>query len=112
MITLVERSSWFVLLAPLPDSHTAIDLRGVLTPTIASLPEQLRKTLTWDQGKEMAQHAQIAIDADIDIYFADPHSPRQRGSNESPTGCYASTGPKAATCATSPKPTATRSPYR
>ncbi len=87
VITLVERSSWFVLLAPLPDSHTAIDLRGVLTPTIASLPEQLRKTLTWDQGKEMAQHAQIAIDADIDIYFADPHSPRQRGSNESPTGC-------------------------
>ena len=94
VITLVERSTRFVLLAPLPDSHTAIDLRQVLTPMIASLPGQLRKTLTWDQGKEMAQHAQIAIDADIDIYFADPHSPWQRGSNENTNGLLRQYWPK------------------
>lgn len=86
VITLVERSTRFVLLAPLPDSHTAIDLQQVLTPMIASLPDQIRKTLTWDQGKEMARHGQIAIDADIGIYFCDPHSPWQRGSNENTNG--------------------------
>ena len=86
VITLVEGTTRFVLLAPLPDTHAAIDLRATLTPMIASLPEQIRRTLTWDQGKEMAQHAQIAIDAGIDIYFCDPHSPWQRGSNENTNG--------------------------
>lgn len=86
VITLVERTTRFVLLAPLPDTHRAIDLREVLTPMIASLPDQIRRTLTWDRGKEMAEHAQIAIDAAIDIYFCDPHSPWQRGSNENTNG--------------------------
>ena len=86
VITLVERSTRFVLLAPLPDTHTSIDLRQTLTPMIASLPEQLRRTLAWDQGKEMSEHAQIAIDAGIEIYFCDPHSPWQRGSNENTNG--------------------------
>ncbi len=96
VITLVERSTRFVLLAPLPDTHKAIDLQEVLTPLIASLPDQIRKTLTWDRGKEMAQHAQIAIDADIDIYFADPHSPWQRGSNENTNGLLRQYWPKGA----------------
>ena len=94
VITLVERTTRFVLLAPLPDSHKAIDLRAVLTPMIASLPDQIRKTLTWDQGKEMAEHAQIAIDAAIDIYFCDPHSPWQRGSNENTNGLLRQYWPK------------------
>jgi IS30 family transposase len=86
VITLVERHSRFVMLAPLPDQHRSIDLQEVLTPLIASLPDQLRRSLTWDQGKEMALHAKIALAADIDIYFADPHSPWQRGSNENTNG--------------------------
>ena len=94
VITLVERTTRFVLLAPLPDTHRAIDLREVLTPMIASLPEQIRKTLTWDRGKEMAEHAQIAIDAGIDIYFCDPHSPWQRGSNENTNGLLRQYWPK------------------
>lgn len=94
VITLVERTTRFVLLAPLPDTHRAIDLRETLTPMIASLPEQIRKTLTWDRGKEMAEHAQIAIDAGIDIYFCDPHSPWQRGSNENTNGLLRQYWPK------------------
>jgi IS30 family transposase len=94
VITLVERTTRFVLLAPLPDTHRAIDLREVLTPIIASLPTQIRKTLTWDQGKEMAEHAQIAINADIKIYFCDPHSPWQRGSNENTNGLLRQYWPK------------------
>lgn len=94
VITLVERSTRFVLLAPLPDSHKAIDLRQTLTPLIASLPDQIRKTLTWDQGKEMAEHASIAIEAGIDIYFCDPRSPWQRGSNENTNGLLRQYWPK------------------
>ena len=94
VITLVERSTRFVLLAPLPDTHTSIDLRQTLTPMIASLPEQLRRTLAWDQGSEMAGHAQIAIDAGIGIYFCDPHSPWQRGSNENTNGLLRQYWPK------------------
>lgn len=96
VITLVERTTRFVLLAPLPDTHRAIDLREVLTPMIASLPDALRRTLTWDRGSEMAQHAGIAIDADIDIFFADPHSPWQRGSNENTNGLLRQYWPKGA----------------
>lgn len=96
VITLVERSTRFVLLAPLPDTHKAVDLRAALTPMIASLPDQIRKTLTWDRGKEMAEHAGIAIDAGIDIYFCDPHSPWQRGSNENTNGLLRQYWPKGA----------------
>lgn len=94
VITLVERTSRLVLLAPLPNTHKAIDLRETLTPLIASLPDQLRRTLTWDQGKEMAEHAAIAMAADIDIFFADPHSPWQRGSNENANGLLRQYWPK------------------
>jgi IS30 family transposase len=96
VITLVERSTRFVLLAPLPDTHTALDLRDALTPMIASLPDQIRKTLAWDQGKEMAAHAEIAIDAGIEIFFCDPHSPWQRGSNENTNGLLRQYWPKGA----------------
>jgi IS30 family transposase len=84
--TLVERSTRFVMLVHLPGRRTAIDFRDALVPVIGSLPEELRKSLTWDHGKEMALHKDIALAADIDIYFADPRSPWQRGTNENTNG--------------------------
>jgi len=85
-ITLVERTTRFVLLAPLPGTHTAIDLRATLTELIARLPDQLKRSLTWDQGKEMAHHAAFTVDTGLQVYFCDPHSPWQRGSNENSGG--------------------------
>jgi IS30 family transposase len=96
VITLVERRSRFVLLAPLPARHTALDLQAELTPLIAALPQALRRSLTWDRGSEMAEHAQIAIEAGINIFFADPHSPWQRGSNENTNGLLRQYWPKGA----------------
>jgi transposase, IS30 family len=84
--TLVERTTGFVMLLHLPDGHTAPAVADALIGKIAELPDQLRRTLTWDQGKEMANHARIAKAADLDIYFCDPHSPWQRGSNENTNG--------------------------
>jgi IS30 family transposase len=80
--TLVERHSRFCLLPHLPTRHDPAAVRDAMVATIATLPDQLRRSLTWDQGSEMAFHAQIATAADIDIYFCDPHSPWQRGTNE------------------------------
>ena len=92
--TLVERTTRFVLLIHLPGRRTAEEFYAALTPTIAALPEQLRRSLTWDNGKEMALHQRIAVDADIAIYFADPHSPWQRGSNENTNGLLRQYFPK------------------
>jgi IS30 family transposase len=96
VITLVERRTRFVLLAPLPDQHTALNLKTALTPLIAALPDALRRSLTWDRGTEMAAHAEIALAADIAIYFADPHAPWQRGSNENTNGLLRQYWPKGA----------------
>jgi IS30 family transposase len=86
VMTLVERRSRFLLLAPLPATHTGVDTRATLTALVARLPEQLRRSLTWDQGSEMSQHAQFSIDTGVAVYFCDPHSPWQRGSNENTNG--------------------------
>ena len=94
VITLVERHSRFVLLAPLPNRHTAIDLHTTLVPMIRSLPAALRRSLVWDQGKEMALHTQITLDTGIGIYFADPRSPWQRASNENTNGLLRQYWPK------------------
>jgi transposase, IS30 family len=92
--TLVERSTRFVMLIHLPGRRTAEEFYQAITPTIAELPEELRRSLTWDNGKEMGMHKQIAIEAGIDIYFADPHSPWQRGSNENTNGLLRQYFPK------------------
>lgn len=84
--TLVERSTRFVMLCHLPGDHTAPTVSDAIVAKIAQLPDALRRTLTWDRGTEMARHADIAAAADIDIYFCDPHSPWQRGSNENTNG--------------------------
>jgi len=80
--TLVERSTRYVMLFPLPNGHTAELVRLALVKKIRSLPLELRRSLTWDQGHEMAQHAQFTIDTGVQVYFCDPKSPWQRGSNE------------------------------
>jgi IS30 family transposase len=71
-----------VLLAPLPDTHTAIDLRDTLTRLIARLPAELMRSLAWDQGNQMAQNAQFVVESGLHVYYCDPPSPWQRGSNE------------------------------
>jgi IS30 family transposase len=109
--TLVERTTRFTMLLHLPrmDGHGveprvkngpalagrgAEAVRDAIASTIATLPEQLRRSLTWDRGKEMAQHAQLRIDTGIEVYFADPHSPWQRGTNENTNGLLRQYFPK------------------
>jgi IS30 family transposase len=91
--TLVERSSRLVLLVKL-DAVDAETVAAALRVHILRLPEQLRRSLTWDQGKEMARHAQFTIDTGVQVYFCDPKSPWQRGSNENTNGLLRQYMPK------------------
>ena len=84
--TLVERTTGFVMLLHLPTGYDAMAVQEALVDKMATLPDQLRLSLTWDQGKEMANHLQIADATGLEIYFCDPHSPWQRGSNENTNG--------------------------
>jgi transposase, IS30 family len=109
--TLVERTTRFTMLLHLPPmeghgqqprlkngpplaGHGAEAVRNAIVTAITDLPEQLRRSLTWDQGAEMAQHAQVRIDADLAVYFCDPHSPWQRGTNENTNGLLRQYFPK------------------
>lgn len=108
--TLVERSSRFVMLLHLPPmdgrdrptvkngpaltGHGAEAVRDAIAAAITTLPEQLRRSLTWDQGAEMAQHAQLRIDTGLEVYFCDPQSPWQRGTNENINGLLRQYFPK------------------
>jgi IS30 family transposase len=92
--TLVERTTRFTMLVPLPAGTDAASVAGALVPVIGGLPDALRRSLTWDQGREMRGHAQIAVDADVQIYFCDPHAPWQRGSNENTNGLLRQYFPK------------------
>jgi transposase, IS30 family len=94
IVTLVERSTRYVLLARLEGRHDAPTTCAALTATIARLPSQLRRSLTWDQGSEMADHAEFTIATDVAVYFCDPHSPWQRGSNENTNGLLRQYFPK------------------
>jgi IS30 family transposase len=84
--TLVERASGFVMLLHLPDGHGALAVQDALVAKMVTLNDHLRLSLTWDQGREMANHVTIAQATGLDIYFCDPHSPWQRGSNENTNG--------------------------
>jgi len=92
--TLVERSTRYVMLLHLPHGRTADDVRRAMTETIQTLPASLRRTLTWDQGNEMAEHVRFSIDTGVAVYFCDPHSPWQRGSNENTNGLLRQYFPK------------------
>lgn len=92
--TLVERSTRFVMLLHLPKGRTAEDVREAMTAKILTLPAALRRSITWDQGKELAEHARFSVDTGIDVYFCDPHSPWQRGSNENTNGLLRQYMPK------------------
>src|SRR3954464_15872732 len=109
--TLVERTTRFTMLLHLPRleghgeaprmkngpalaGHGAEAVRDAITRNITKLPEALRKSLTWDQGAEMSEHAQLRIDAGVAVYFCDPHSPWQRGTNENTNGLLRQYFPK------------------
>jgi IS30 family transposase len=108
--TLVERTTRFTLLLHLPPmpehgqprakngpalaGHGAEAVREAITEAIATLPEQLKRSLTWDQGAEMAQHAQLRIDTGLQVFFCDPRSPWQRGTNENTNGLLRQYFPK------------------
>ena len=109
--TLVERSSRFTVLVHLPREngfgviprtkngpalagYGAVTMKNALAASMVSLPEQLRRSLTWDRGKELSQHAAFTIESGIAVYFADPHSPWQRGTNENTNGVLRQYFPK------------------
>ena len=94
MATLVERKTRFVMLIALPNGHAADVVADALADKIVELPEQLRRSLTWDQGKEMAAHARFSVQTGVPVYFCDPRSPWQRGSNENTNGLLRQYFPK------------------
>ncbi|MGP5626295.1 IS30 family transposase [Brachybacterium alimentarium] len=94
IITLVERQTRYVMLGHLPAGHTAPEVRDVLTALITTLPGHLQGSLTWDQGSEMAEHKKFSIETGLPVYFCDPASPWQRGSNENTNGLLRQYFPK------------------
>jgi IS30 family transposase len=92
--TLVERSTRYVMLLHLPTRHGALEVREAMAAAISQLPVTLQRSITWDQGREMAEHAQFSIDTGVEVYFCDPHSPWQRGSNENTNGLLRQYFPK------------------
>jgi IS30 family transposase len=92
--TLVERATRYLLLVHLPDRHDAETVRDGLISTITTLPAHLRRSLTWDQGSEMGRHHEFTLATDMPVYFCDPHSPWQRGSNENTNGLLRQYFPK------------------
>ncbi len=92
--TLVERSTRFVLLLYLAPNHGAEAVEAAMRQAVRTLPEVLCKSITWDQGSEMSRHASFTVATGIPIYFCDPHSPWQRGSNENTNGLLRQYMPK------------------
>jgi IS30 family transposase len=92
--TIVERSSRFVMLVALPEGRDAATVSAALQEKITQLPAALRRSLTWDQGKEMAGHAAFTVATDVEVYFCDPRSPWQRGTNENTNGLLRQYFPK------------------
>lgn len=94
IVTLVERQSRYLITCPLPEGKTSDKVIAAIRTKMRQLPADLRRTLTWDQGSEMARHLDLAIDPQIAVYFCDPHSPWQRPSNENTNGLIREYFPK------------------
>jgi transposase, IS30 family len=94
IITLVERSTRYVLLGALPHGRDSGAVIGVLSGLAQRLPQHLRRSLAWDQGNEMAEHARFTVATDCPVFFCDPHSPWQRGANENTNGLLRQYFPK------------------
>ncbi|MGH7734979.1 MAG: IS30 family transposase, partial [Gemmatimonadales bacterium] len=94
IITLVERTTRYVILAKVPYDHRAERVALLLAKAMGRLPRLLRRSLTWDQGREMAGHASFSVATGIPVFFCDPHSPWQRGSNENTNGLLRQYFPK------------------
>jgi IS30 family transposase len=92
--TLVERTTRFLLLLHLAGDHGADTVETAMREAIMTLPDELRRSVTWDQGSEMANHRSFTVATGIPIYFCDPHSPWQRGSNENTNGLLRQYMPK------------------
>jgi IS30 family transposase len=92
--TLVERSTRTLLLLHLPGQHGAVEVEAAMRKAIATLPDELIRSVTWDQGKEMSRHAEFSVATGVPVYFCDPHSPWQRGSNENTNGLLRQYMPK------------------
>ena len=92
--TLVERSTRFVLLLHLPSGHDAAKVAAAMTEATGTLPAALRRSLTWDQGHEMAFHQKVSLATGLEVYFCDPHSPWQRGTGENTNGLLRQYFPK------------------
>jgi IS30 family transposase len=92
--TMVERTTRFTMLLHLPGDHSAETVRAAMTAKIVQLPTELVRSVTWDQGPEMAGHARFRVDTGVEVYFCDPHSPWQRGSNENTNGLLRQYFPK------------------
>jgi len=92
--TLVERTTSYLSLCHLPDGHTALNVQQAVIDEVRNMPNELRKSLTWDQGAELALHKQITIATNLSVYFCDPRSPWQRGSNENTNGLLRQYFPK------------------
>ncbi|MGO4537063.1 IS30 family transposase [Leifsonia sp. 2MCAF36] len=97
IVTLVERSTRFVMLGALPDGRTSPEVIDVLRTLMGRVPDQIRRSLTWDQGSELAQHAEFTLSTGCPVFFCDPHSPWQRGSNENTNGLLRQYFPKSST---------------
>jgi hypothetical protein len=108
--TLVERTTRYVMLLHLPDDHTAESVRAAMTTKIRTLPEHLTRSITWDQGREMSQHAQFTSTPASTSTSAIRTHPGSAAATRTPTACCVNGCPRAPTCPCTPKPTSTPSP--